>query len=468
MPSPAPPDDPAAPPPPGAPAAAPPKASFARDLRSVLAERGFRRLFATRLVSQAGDGLFTSGLGTYVFFNASSFPNPGAAAAAFAVLYLPYSLIGPFAGVFIDRWSRRHILAWSPLLRTVFVLLAAGLVGSGRLGVPLYAAALLVFGVNRFFLSALSAGTPHVVRRDKLVLANSVAPTSGTIMTAIGLLAGTSLHLATGGGPGGSASILLCGGALYLAAGLVAMRMPARLLGPSAAEQPARGVLAELGVVAAGLAAGLAHIARRRRAAAVLTATAIQRFLYGILLLMSILLYRNFFYARAGATAALSHYLIVGVSSAVGYGAAAVVTPWVTRRLTMTGWVTVLLAAAGIGTAALGAGFTQAGFIPLGFLLGLVAQGVTIATTTIIQEEADDDFLGRVFSVNDMLYNGAFSLGAAACAAFMPADGRSYALLLAAAAGYLAAAPVFWLLARQPFAGPGGLRPSPSAQSSSS
>ena len=72
-----------------------------------------RRLFATRLISQAGDGMFTAGLGAYVFFNATSFPNPVSAAGAFAVLYLPYSLIGPFAGVFIDRWSRRQIMVWS-------------------------------------------------------------------------------------------------------------------------------------------------------------------------------------------------------------------------------------------------------------------------------------------------------------------------------------------------------------------
>ena len=72
--------------------------SFLADLRAVLAERNFRRLFATRLISQAGDGMFTAGLGAYVFFNATSFPDPGAAAAAFAVLYLPYSLVGPFAG----------------------------------------------------------------------------------------------------------------------------------------------------------------------------------------------------------------------------------------------------------------------------------------------------------------------------------------------------------------------------------
>ena len=52
--------------------------SFFGDLRAVLAERNFRRLFATRLISQTGDGMFTAGLGAYVFFNATSFPNPGA------------------------------------------------------------------------------------------------------------------------------------------------------------------------------------------------------------------------------------------------------------------------------------------------------------------------------------------------------------------------------------------------------
>ena len=182
--------------------------------RTVLAERDFRRLFGTRLVSQAGDGMFTAGLGTYVFFNATSFPNPVSAASAFAVLYLPYSLIGPFAGVFIDRWSRRQILVWSALVRGVFVALTASLVASGSLGVPLYAGVLAVLGVNRFFLSSLSAALPHVVAEDKLVMANSVAPTCGTIVSFIGGFIGLGVHLATGGGRGGSAVTLLVAGRL--------------------------------------------------------------------------------------------------------------------------------------------------------------------------------------------------------------------------------------------------------------
>jgi len=59
-----------------------PRASLLADLRSVLAERDFRRLFSVRLISQSGDGVVTAGVGTYVFFNASTFPSPSAAAVA--------------------------------------------------------------------------------------------------------------------------------------------------------------------------------------------------------------------------------------------------------------------------------------------------------------------------------------------------------------------------------------------------
>jgi MFS family permease len=445
--------------------------SFVADLRAVLAEQNFRRLFATRLISQAGDGIFTAGLGTYVFFNATRFPDPAAAAIAFAVLYLPYSLIGPFAGVFIDRWSRRQILVWSALLRTAFVVLTAAFIAAGALGVPLYTGALLVLGVNRFFLSALSAALPHVVPEDKLVMANSVAPTSGTILGFVGGIAGTGLHLVTGGGQVGSAITLLCGGLCYLTASLVATRMSRDLLGPARppGQPPGRGLASDLELVAAGLAAGARHIASRRKAGAALLATGCHRFLYGILLLMSILLYRNYFYRVGGGNSALGHYTILLVTSAIGYATAALITPGVTRRLSKPAWVTVLLAAGGILTGLLGIGFRQPEFLVVGFALGVVSQGIAICTTTIIQEEADDAFLGRVFSVNDMVYNTTFVLGAAVSAAFMPDTGKSYPLLAVVAAGYLAAATGYRLAGRQPAGGPAApATPSSSAQCSSS
>jgi MFS family permease len=451
-----------------------PASSFVADLRVVLRERDFRRLFATRLISQTGDGVFTAGLGSYVFFNTTTFPNPASAAAAFAVLYLPYSLIGPFAGVFIDRWSRRQILVYSAGLRSVFVVLTAALVASGKLGVPLYASVLLVLGVNRFFLSSLSAALPHVVPADKLVMANSVSPTAGGIMASIGGLVGLGVHVATGGGQTGSAITLLAGGCCYLLAGVVARTMRRDLLGPNfGAEEKAPGrVLGEIADVAAGLAAGARYLFRRRGPTAALGATGANRLLYGVLFLMSILLYRNYFYRSAGANTALSHFTVLVLVSAVGYGCAALITPGLTKRLGKPTLMALLLASAGVVMGALGETFSQPAFLVIGFWLNLVGQGLAICATTTLQEQVEDAYRGRVFAFYDVTFNITFVCGAALGAAFMPANGRSPALIALVAAGYLVAAAAYWLVGRE--SSGGGSLPGPpdiptrSAQSSSS
>jgi hypothetical protein len=439
--------------------------SFVADLRSVLRERNFRRLFATRLISQAGDGAFTAGVGAYVFFSKATFPNPTAAAAAFAVLYLPYSLIGPFAGVFIDRWSRRQILVWSALIRAVFVVLTASLVASGGLGLPLYVSVLAVLGVNRFFLSSLSAALPHVVAEDKLVMANAVSPTMGTVVSFIGGFAGLGVHLATGGGRGGSAATLLAAGGCYLLVGAVGATMRRDLLGPPppAGDRGRPGLLTELSVVAGGLVSGARHVWHRRPVAAALAATGSQRLLYGVLLLMSILLYRNYFYATTSANTSLGHFILVVIASAVGYGAAAVITPVATRRLAKQTWITILLAAGGVIAGLLGPTFSQAAFLVIGFSLGVVAQGVAICATTIIQEQVEDSYRGRVFALYDMLFNVPFVAGAVGGSLIMPVNGRSYTLVVIVAIGYLAAAGAYALLCRQLSGGSPGSRPSSAA-----
>jgi MFS family permease len=435
----------------GQPPAPTQRASFLRDIRIVWAEHDFRRLFSTRLISQTGDGLFTAGLGGYVFFNATNFPNPASGAAAFAVLYLPYSLIGPFAGVFIDRWSRRQILVWSALLRSVFVAITAGLVASGKLGVPLYVGVLAVLGVNRFFLSALSAALPHVVPEDKLVMANSVSPTAGGIAAAIGGIAGLGVHVALHGGRGEYAATLLAAGCCYVAAGIVSATIARDLLGPArgAGEQPPGGIGAELGTVLAGLVAGAKYVTSRRRPSSALAATGATRLFYGILFLMSILLYRNYFFRAESANKALGHYAVLTALVAVGYGTAALVTPIATKRMSKQTWISTLLLAAAVATAVLGAPFTQSAFLVLGFFLGLAGQGIAICATTILQEDIGDDYRGRAFSFYDMTFNVLFVGGAAISAAFMPPTGRSGELIAAVAIGYGATAAGHWALTRR-------------------
>jgi MFS family permease len=427
------------------------RSSFWADLKAVLAVPDFRKLFAARLVSQTGDGVFNAGFAAYAFFSAQSFPDPAAAVYAFTVLYVPYSLIGPFAGVFIDRWSRRQIIVYGALIRAAMVAVAGFVVLSGQTGVPLYISALAVLGVNRFFLSAVSAGTPRIVHDDKLVMANAVAPTSGTIVGFAGGVVGLGVHLVTGGGLLGSAATLWFAGLCYVGAGLLGTRLARNLLGPDTSERTVTrdGSLArDLREVATGLADGLRHLNAKRRAAYALAVVGVHRALYGTLLVEALLLYRNYFYQGGNGNKALGHATLLVITSAVGFGLAAVVTPEGVKRVTKDQWITAWLAVAGITTLVLGPTFNQIAYLALGFLLGLSAQCVKICVDTTVQQVVDDAYMGRVFSIYDMLYNVAYVIGPAIAIPFLPSSGKSYLVVLAIGAVYLVASILYPALTR--------------------
>ena len=422
------------------------RSSFWADLKDVLAERDFRKLFAARLVSQAGDGVFNAGFAAYAFFSAQSFPDPAAAVYAFTVLYVPYSLIGPFAGVFIDRWSRRQIIVYGALIRSAMVAAAGFVVLGGQTGVPLYISALAVLGVNRFFLSAVSAGTPHVVRHDKLVMANAVAPTSGTIVGFIGGVVGLGVHLITGGGLAGSAATLWFAGACYVVASLLGTRLAKDLLGPfekadagQAGTQARASAASELRDVFGGLVDGLRHLNKRRKAAYALGAVGVHRALYGVLLVQALLLYRNYFYSGGSANKALGSVTLLVITSALGFGLAAVLTPQGVKRLTKDQWIALWLLIGGVVTIVLGPTFDKYTYLVVGFAMGLSAQCVKICVDTTVQQTVDDAYMGRVFSLYDMLYNVAYVIGPAIAIPFLPATGKSYPVILAIGACYVGA-----------------------------
>jgi MFS family permease len=426
---------------------------YLADLRTVIRGRYFRRLFAVRLISQFGDGIFTGGLAGYVFFSPEKQTSAGAAAAAFAVLLLPYSIVGPFAGVFIDRWSRRQVLVYSALVRTGLVAVTGALVATEHDGAMFYVAALAVLGVNRFFLSALSAALPHVVPRDELLVANAVTPTAGTVITFAGAAVGGVIpRLLLVGDPRGSGLALGCSALLYIATSLVATSIPHRMLGPDLAGTlpKARHAMRN---VAVGLVDGVRHILASRPVAVALAAIAAHRFWYGLLTLMTALLYRNYFNAPGQSGAALAGFGIVVIASGAGFFVAAFITPPATRWLSRRAWITVLFATAAVTLAAAGLPMKEAPFAAAGFVLGVVSQSVKICVDTIVQESTGDAYRGRVFAVYDMLFNVMFVAAGAFAAATIPSTGVSYPILIVMIAGFAATAVAYWFGAR-PGAGP--------------
>jgi hypothetical protein len=270
----------------------------------------------------------------------------------------------------------------------------------------------------------------------------------GGIVTSVAGIAAVGVRLLLGGGHGGAAVIVLVAGVCYLLAGLTAATMRRDLLGPvQAADHAPEPLSRALREVAGGLVAGVAYLTRRRGPAAAIAAIGGYRLLYGIAFLMSILLYRNYFYPAGNGNAALGHFTLVIIVSAVGYGLAAVISPPVTRRLAKEPWIALLLACSGVA-AVLGVTFSQIAFLVMGFVLGLTGQGIAISATTIIQEQAGDAYRGRAFALYDMMFNGVFVVGAIAAAAVIPVDGKSYPLIAVLAVGYLLVAAIYALLSR--------------------
>ena len=196
----------------------------------------------------------------------------------------------------------------------------------------------------------------------------------------------------------------------------------------------------------------------RRGPRAALGATSAYSFLFGPLFLMSILLYRNYFYP-AQVTMAESHVGRLAVFSAAGDVCAALVTPPATRHVSKQAWITLMLIAAGVVAAVIGETFNEVAYLAIGFLMYLTRQSTAIAAVTILQEGIEDGFRGRVFAFYDMVYNAAYALGAILFAAFMAADGKSPGVVMVVAAGFLVAALGYWLSAGRPPASLAGERP---------
>ncbi|MER6421586.1 MFS transporter [Streptomyces sp. NPDC001137] len=403
-----------------------------RDLRTLLRFANFRRLLAVRLLSQGADGVYQVALAAYVVFSPEKQTSATAIASAMAVLLLPYSLVGPFAGVLLDRWRRRQVFLHGNLLRALLASATALLILGHAPDWLFYISALCVTAVNRFVLAGLSAALPRVVDAERLVMANSLSPTAGTLAaTAGGGLAFVVRLVAADS----DAAVVLLGAFLYLCAALASLRLAPELLGPEA-ELVQPSLAAAVTGTARDLTAGVRHLAAptRREAAWALVTMTLMRFCYGALLVMLLMLCRYTFASTTDDGLRLLG-LALGTSAA-GFFAAAVVTPWAAGRLGPGRWIVVCAGAAAVLEPALGLPFATAPMLVATFVLGLTTQGAKIATDTLVQSSVDDGFRGRIFSVYDVLFNVAF-VGAAAVAALMlPPDGRSVPLVVTVAVVY--------------------------------
>lgn len=411
------------------------------DLRRLWPLVGFRRLFTVRLVSQCADGMFQVGLATLFFFSPETASTATGVAAAFAVLLLPFTVVGPWAGVLLDRWRRRQVLLYGNLVRVVLTATIALVMLVHGVGPLVYVLALVTLSVNRFLLAALSASLPKVVDGPLLLTANSLTPTLGAASSGVGALLGFVLGRLLPAGRERDAVALVVAAAVMGTASALAGRIGRDQLGPD--EPVAMPVRRALGVVARELGDGARYLVARRTPAQALGIMAWHRFCYGVVFMASILISRNLLNAPGDVDAGLRTFATVLGASGIGFALAVVVTPVLSPRLGPQRWIVVCLLVATVSQLMLVVTLALPVVLVAAATLGLAAQSAKIAVDTIVQRDTADAYRGRAFALYDVLYNAAFVGAAALGAVTLPDTGWSRGLFSVLALGYLGSALVY-------------------------
>lgn len=387
---------------------------------------GFRRLFLARVTSQGSDGIFLVALASHVLFNPEQHTDPTAIAGAFAVVLLPYSLLGPFAGTLLDRFPRRGVLVVSQLVRAVVMLAVAALVVAGQTGPGFFLVVLLVFSVNRFVLAGFSAGLPHVVAREHLVSANAVAPTCGSVAYFVGgVVGGVISALGTDG------LVVLVASAGVLSAAWTAARLP--FIGPDIADRAPRTV-----EVLAAVGRGLVEAARRlpRRALLLLGLVFVSRLPFGYVLLQTLVLFRGPFARPDQQVGDVVGFGLAAAAAAAGFGLAAFVTPWLAPRWHPVPYAARMLALSTAAALVLAPWLNPWTVSATNFVVSFAVQAVKISIDSLLQAHVPDDLLGRAFAIQDMMYNSGL-VAAATLAAFTLPQGGATTVPFLAVAGVL-------------------------------
>jgi MFS family permease len=357
--------------------------------RDALRSQDFRRLFAIRLLSQSGDGLFQAALISSIVFNPEQQDTILDFAIAILVVSLPFSILGPFTGVFIDRWSRRRILVVAPWLRAAAVWMV--LFEPKAAPVLFFGGALWVLSVNRFYLATAVSVVPRLVPTEDLLIANSMATVGGTVALLVGVFVGGWMSDLLG-----DPLVVALAGAEWVIASLVATRIRNPLVPHHVPRAP---VSDEVRRVLDEFADGITRLARTPRALGPITSITLDQVGQGIVLVLSLFVFREKFGEGVGS-----------FSNLIGAGGVGVLLGILTvgkleERFAKERIVALAFVAGGLVLIVVSTHITGWSVLLASFAVGLTFAWKKIPVDTMVQEAIPDGYRGRVFAVYDVLYN---------------------------------------------------------------
>jgi MFS family permease len=383
-------------------------------LRLLRDNKAFRRLWYGQVVSQLGDWFDSIALFALLLRLTGS----GQAIGALMVAqFLPAAIVGPLAGVIIDRLPRKLVMVASNLGSAALVLLFLLVRDQSQIWI-VYVVAIFKMTLVAFFDPARTAITPNVTTRDELIAANAISGATWSAMLAIGAALGGLVA-----GTLGTDAAFIIDAASFVVAALFIWAVPVHETHMS--ERSSASRLQELGE-------GFAFVFSQRDIALYTLTKALWSLGGGVLLLLTLFGRQIFPLGVDGALSIGLLYAARGVGAGIG--------PLLARRFGGDGQ-RFLRRAIGPSILLTTIGYTLVSGAP-SLLLALI--GVMIAhiggstqwvfSTALLQINVPNRLQGRVFAVEGALLTlatafSSYSTGVAADAGWAP---RTLALALSA------------------------------------
>jgi hypothetical protein len=387
------------------------------------------------------DGVFQSALASFVLFSPERQANALSAAIGFAVVLLPYSIVGPFVGTILDRVSRQRALFFANLARSANLLVVAVFVFSGATGVALTVVVLIAFGINRLILAALSAGLPLLIDSKSLITANAIAVTGGSVLVVIGGGIGVGIRALVDGAAladqADSLLILLAAGG-YFTAALLSGRLNKYEIGPMAHEKAAASF--KQGFI--DMREGIHFLRKNADTARGIAATAVHRGGLTALTLTALLLERNTFNDPLKPEDGLQGFGIALTIAGIGVFLGAFLAPYGVARFGRHRWIKFAMYASAFSPIFLAIWQTEVALAVTAFLTAFCGQNIKVTNDALVQSKIDDYYRGRVFAVYDVVVNSAIVSGGLIAALLLPASGVTAKVPLFVMAAYLLVAVV--------------------------
>jgi hypothetical protein len=382
------------------------------------------------------DGVFQSALASFVLFSPERQANALSAAIGFAVVLLPYSIVGPFVGTILDRVSRQRALFFANLARSANLLVVALFVFSGATGVTLTAVVLIAFGINRLILAALSAGLPLLIDSKSLITANAIAVTGGSVLVVIGGGIGVGVRALVDGAAladqADSMLILLAAGG-YFTAALLSGRLEKYEIGPMAHEKAAASF--KQGFI--DMREGIDFLRKNMDTARGIIATAVHRGGLTALTLTALLLERNTFNDPASPEDGLQGFGIALTIAGIGVFLGAFLAPYGVARFGRHRWIKFAMYASAFSPIFLAIWQTEVALAVTAFLTAFCGQNIKVTNDALVQSKIDDYYRGRVFAVYDVVVNSAIVSGGLIAALLLPTSGVTAKVPLFVMGSYL-------------------------------